>query len=202
MKAARKYCGDEESTFYFVDAKYKAPFFIFRQAGCDDVVTIDKRNIEASFFGGNNELIIHVRGELPWSFYPYYDEIIEHNLSLEGANSLQPHEMKYFLVKAAEIESDINARLEIDDGSVVRAYVRLRPFNNREKVCNPDNTYGYCYDLVVGNDNWQHLIISFQDIFTGSIRYHGYISEDAMRFIARGLMKYLFTTGQRNVSNQ
>ncbi|MCL2703073.1 MAG: hypothetical protein FWE91_05640 [Defluviitaleaceae bacterium] len=51
---------NNKSTFTFVDAEYKAPFFIFKQADTDDVVTIDKRRIVMSHFGANCMLYIYV----------------------------------------------------------------------------------------------------------------------------------------------
>ncbi|MCL2703072.1 MAG: hypothetical protein FWE91_05635 [Defluviitaleaceae bacterium] len=99
------------------------------------------------------------------------------------------------------MESYINAQLKIDDASVARAYVRLRPLNDGEKGSYPDNPYGYFHDVAVGNDNEQHFVASFNDTFIHSAQRHVTISADVISAIARGLMRHLFTAEQRNVSN-
>jgi len=189
----------EEAIYNFVDAEYQAPFFIFKQAGTDEVVRIDRRKITISNFAADNALLIYVDDEYgPWRFCPYYEDEGDCDSTSNVNRSLRPHELKELLVETAMIESCINVLLSDDADSVARAYVRFRPSNKGDKKGNQDNPFSHWLDVSVGDDNEQFFVASFSDTLTYPRLLDEAISKDIITVIAHELMKRLFTIGRHD----
>ena len=203
--AAPKVHGGDKATFDFVDAKYRAPFLIFKQADSDNAVVLDIRKITMSEFIDDHMLLIYVEDELgAWKFCPHYDESVERNFLIKANDPLHPLEIKKFLVRTAMIESYINVLLGVGDDSIARAYVRLRTTRQEDKCRSHDNPYDYYFDVTVGNDTEQLFIPlpSLGSIFTCLMQEPNHISEMLTYFIAGELLEHLFMDKRRNESNE
>jgi hypothetical protein len=180
---------DSETIYDFVDAEYQAPFFIFKQAGTDEVVKIDRRKITSSNFAANNVLLICVDDEYgPWRFYPYDDALDNFIFNPHVRRAFESHKIADCLLQAARLEGFANNALDISEDSNSRVYVRFRTGQKLEDGENPSDTCGYCFEIIVGTYNDTGFVTCADGIFLPLEN-----SEDIIKTLAHGLMQKLLS---------
>jgi hypothetical protein len=185
------------SSYYITDAEYNAPFIIFKRSDTDEVVTIDAQKILRSQLT-RGDIRIELSGEWgDWLLYANYDEGSDIRFRRNVNEPLNPHEVKFCLLRAAHLEANLNNALDIKEGSDVRVYARFRTGQMSDK---DQLTYYHRFEVMVGNTD-NHIPMIYADGMYHLSEGDSLYPKMEMKDLTRGLMRHLLPVDQRDNLN-